>query len=63
MSRDGAGVEAATAAPAEAGEPAWGPWDATDEVPEAERLDFGSLQVPVAEGSRSSSTSPRTRAR
>lgn len=32
------------------GEPGQGPWDATDDVPEAERLDFGSLQVPVADG-------------
>jgi hypothetical protein len=31
-------------------EPGWGPWDATDDVPETERLDFGSLQIPVAEG-------------
>jgi hypothetical protein len=27
-----------------------GPWDAADDVPEAERIDFGSLLVPVAEG-------------
>jgi Protein of unknown function (DUF3710) len=27
-----------------------GPWDATDEVPETERIDFGSLRVPVREG-------------
>jgi hypothetical protein len=47
---DGAGVEAAAAAPAEAGEPAWGPWDATDDVPPLNRVDFGSLQVPVVDG-------------
>jgi hypothetical protein len=47
---DGAGVEAAAPAPAEAGEPAWGPWDATDDVPPLNRVDFGSLQVPVADG-------------
>jgi len=28
----------------------WGPWDAAGDVPAAERVDFGSLQVPVAEG-------------
>ncbi len=28
----------------------WGPWDAADDVPAAERVDFGSLQVPVSEG-------------
>jgi hypothetical protein len=27
-----------------------GPWDAAGDVPAAERVDFGSLQVPVAEG-------------
>lgn len=27
-----------------------GPWDAGDDVPEADRIDFGSLRVPVAEG-------------
>jgi hypothetical protein len=27
-----------------------GPWDAGDEVPDAERVDFGSLRVPVGEG-------------
>ena len=27
-----------------------GPWDAGDEVPAADRFDFGSLQVPMAEG-------------
>lgn len=33
-----------------AGGAAWGPWDAADDVPAAERVDFGSLQVPVSEG-------------
>jgi hypothetical protein len=36
--------------PASPGEPAWGPWDAEDDSPALERIDFGSLQVPVAEG-------------
>jgi hypothetical protein len=27
-----------------------GPWDAGDPVPQAERIDFGSLRVPAAEG-------------
>jgi Protein of unknown function (DUF3710) len=27
-----------------------GPWDVTDDVPETERIDFGSLRVPVREG-------------
>jgi hypothetical protein len=45
---DEEGEEAAGGTPAE---PGWGPWDATEDVPEAERLDFGSLQVPVTEGS------------
>ncbi len=27
-----------------------GPWDANDDVPEAERIDFGSIRVPVREG-------------
>jgi hypothetical protein len=42
-----------TAAPGEAGEagePAWGPWDAADDIPPLNRVDFGSLQVPVADG-------------
>jgi Protein of unknown function (DUF3710) len=30
--------------------PAVGPWDENDDVPQAERIDFGSLHVPVAEG-------------
>jgi hypothetical protein len=47
---DGAGVEAAAAAPEGAGKPAWGPWDATDDVPPLNRVDFGSLQVPVVDG-------------
>ncbi len=42
-----------TAGPGEpeaAGEPAWGPWDAADDVPPLNRVDFGSLQVPVVDG-------------
>lgn len=27
-----------------------GPWDASDDIPERERIDFGSLQVPAFEG-------------
>jgi len=27
-----------------------GPWDANDDLPPAERIDFGSLQVPIADG-------------
>ena len=27
-----------------------GPWDVNDDVPPAERIDFGSMQVPVADG-------------
>jgi Protein of unknown function (DUF3710) len=34
----------------QAGTAGGGPWDANDDVPPAERVDFGSLQVPVAEG-------------
>jgi hypothetical protein len=30
--------------------PGSGPWDAADDIPAAERVDFGSLQVPVADG-------------
>lgn len=36
--------------PGAAGEPAWGPWDAADDVPPLNRVDFGSLQVPVVDG-------------
>ncbi len=32
------------------GEAAWGPWDATDDIPPLNRVDFGSLQIPVADG-------------
>jgi hypothetical protein len=42
--------EAGSGEPAVAAEPAWGPWDAQDEIPAMERIDFGSLQVPVGEG-------------
>ena len=45
---DDAGDEAAP--PAEAAEAAWGPWDATDDIPPLNRVDFGSLQIPVADG-------------
>jgi hypothetical protein len=46
---DDAGDELAPAA--EAGEAAWGPWDAADDrVPPLNRVDFGSLQIPVADG-------------
>ena len=38
------------AVPAGEGEPAWGPWDAADEIPPLNRVDFGSLQVPVVDG-------------
>ena len=30
--------------------PVGGPWDAAEDVPEAERIDFGCVQVPVTEG-------------
>jgi hypothetical protein len=33
-----------------AGEAVTGPWDVHDDVPPAERIDFGSMQVPLAEG-------------
>ena len=38
------------AAPAGPGQPAGGPWDAADKIPPLNRVDFGSLQVPVADG-------------
>jgi hypothetical protein len=48
-SRDDAGDELAPAV--EAGEAAWGPWDAADgNIPPLNRVDFGSLQIPVADG-------------
>lgn len=40
---------AGEAPPPAAGAPA-GPWDVAEEFPQAERIDLGSLQVPVAEG-------------
>jgi Protein of unknown function (DUF3710) len=46
--RDGTDDRAAEDVPA-AGS-ASGPWDEADDVPAAERIDFGSLQVPVGEG-------------
>jgi Protein of unknown function (DUF3710) len=33
-----------------AGAAGWGPWDAAGDIPAGERVDFGSLLVPVAEG-------------
>ncbi len=33
-----------------AGPAAWGPWDEADDFPQQERIDFGSLLLPVAEG-------------
>ena len=33
-----------------AGAAGWGPWDGAGDIPAAERVDFGSLLVPVAEG-------------
>src|SRR6516164_235699 len=27
-----------------------GPWDVDDDVPPGERIDFGSMQVPIADG-------------
>lgn len=49
------GKEAAGSAPAEAADEAevakeGGPWDSTDSYPELQRLDFGSMLIPVAEG-------------
>lgn len=41
------GEEPAAVAGPRAPEVPDGPWDATDDVPEAERLDLGSLRVPV----------------
>ena len=38
------------AVPAGSGEPARGPWDAADDIPPLNRVDFGSLQVPVVDG-------------
>ncbi|MBO0776763.1 MAG: DUF3710 domain-containing protein [Actinobacteria bacterium] len=47
----GGQAASAPAEPAEpagaGGQPAGGPWDAGDDVPPAERVDLGSLQVPV----------------
>jgi len=41
---------AGSGAPASVADPVWGPWDVGDDIPTLERIDFGSLQVPVAEG-------------
>jgi Protein of unknown function (DUF3710) len=42
--------EAAEEAPAEAAQAEGGPWDSEDSFPELQRLDFGSMQVPIAPG-------------
>ncbi|KAB2373090.1 DUF3710 domain-containing protein [Actinomadura montaniterrae] len=42
--------EAAEEAPAEAAKAEGGPWDSEDSFPELQRLDFGSMQVPIAPG-------------
>ncbi|MFC6884609.1 MULTISPECIES: DUF3710 domain-containing protein [Actinomadura] len=42
--------EAAEEAPAQSGSEDGGPWDSEEEYPELQRLDFGSIQVPVAPG-------------
>lgn len=42
--------EAAEEAPAEAARAEGGPWDSEDSFPELQRLDFGSMQVPIAPG-------------
>lgn len=39
-----------TDVPVEAGEAPWGPWDAADDIPPLNRVDFGSLLIPVADG-------------
>ena len=46
---DEAGLEGAAADEAGGGMEI-GPWDVSDDVPQAERIDFGCMQVPVAEG-------------
>jgi hypothetical protein len=35
--------------PGDGGQPGSGPWDVRDDVPETDRVDLGSLQVPVGE--------------
>ncbi|MEU9023523.1 DUF3710 domain-containing protein [Actinomadura sp. NPDC048394] len=42
--------EAAEEAPAKAAKAEGGPWDSEDSFPELQRLDFGSMQVPIAPG-------------
>ncbi|MDL4816068.1 DUF3710 domain-containing protein [Actinomadura opuntiae] len=42
--------EAAEEAPAAAGKSEGGPWDSEDSFPEMQRLDFGSMRVPIAPG-------------
>lgn len=50
----GPGLEGGTAGDPDEGGPGQrgghGPWDVLDEVPGGERIDFGSLRVPVADG-------------
>ncbi|MFI0484716.1 DUF3710 domain-containing protein [Actinomadura sp. 9N215] len=45
-----AAEDAAEEAPAKAEPAEGGPWDSEDSFPELQRLDFGSIQVPVAQG-------------
>jgi hypothetical protein len=42
--------EAAEEAPAEGAKAGGGPWDSEDSFPEMQRLDFGSMRVPIAPG-------------
>jgi Protein of unknown function (DUF3710) len=48
--REPAAAGPGTAGPGTAGPGTAGPWDAHEEFPPHERVDFGSLQVPVSEG-------------
>ncbi len=57
MLRRRRGEDAEQAGPGETGSAeeavetgAGGPWDVNDDVPPAERIDFGSMQVPLADG-------------
>src|SRR5262249_7682757 len=57
VSRRRRGEDAEQAGPGETGwaeeaeeTGAGGPWDVNDDVPPAERIDFGSMQVPIADG-------------
>jgi Protein of unknown function (DUF3710) len=47
---DGSGPDGAADAAANTGRHGSGPWDAAGRYPAAERMDFGSLQIPVREG-------------